>query len=73
VAHPPSTPKLGEAQAGDGFALGGEKLLHQALLVSLEGIQLPGFRSDQLVDGIQAARDFLLLVFIRGIKDFSLR
>jgi hypothetical protein len=39
---------------------GGEKLLHQAFLVGLEGLQLSGFGGDQGVEAGEARGEALL-------------
>ncbi|MNP23741.1 hypothetical protein D3C76_1164610 [compost metagenome] len=49
-----------ETEAGLGFALAGENLLHQPFFMRLERINFPGLRGDQLVQGTQAVGDFLL-------------
>ena len=61
----PRLPKLRKAQAGCGFALGGEELLHQALLVLFQGLDLFGLQPDHLIKGGEAVGDFLLFVPLR--------
>lgn len=58
----PRIPKLGEAQAGDGFAFAGEELLHQPFLMGLEGVDLVRLGGDQRIEGREAIGDFLLFL-----------
>src|SRR5690606_5268922 len=50
------------------FAFAGEKLLHQTLFVGLEGVQLLGFRRDQIIQRRQAVGDFLLFFWLGNRK-----
>lgn len=60
--------ELGEAEAGEGFAFAGKELLHQATLVSLQGLDFPALRGNQLVQRAQAVGDLLLLSKLRQIN-----
>src|SRR5690606_7096365 len=61
-------PKLRKPQPWYGFAFAGEKLLHQALFVGLEGVQLSGFRCDQIIQRSQAVGDFVLFFWLGNGK-----
>ena len=70
--------ELGEAEAGEGFAFAGEKLLHQAFLMSLQRLHFPPLRRDQLVQRRQTVGDLLLLfdqreTRLRCLRDVSPR
>ena len=57
----PGVLEFGEAEAGEGFAFAGEKLLHQPFFMGLERVQFPALGGDQLVQRSSGSRRFFVV------------